>query len=669
MHSREISSSQTELRLLGSFSVSGLEGALPRKGQALLAYLCRRPGLTALRETLVGLLWADSAEEQARASLRQTLSVVKKALESAGYSGLVADARAVSLSSQGLWVDATAFEALAEGPDLAALADAADLAQGAFLEGFGPVAAEFDLWAEAERAHGQVRLSKVLLRLSDGHMAEGSLVEAIADLQRLLLVDPLQEQVHRRLMQAYAAQNRRDAALKQFESLRVLLSKELGVEPERETHDLVREIRRQRAAQPTAPLATQPNTQTAIPASGQTPSRPSVAETRFEGRPSVAVLALKTLSHTEETAFFGEAVAEEIIAELARDKSLLVVSGGSSFRFDLDQTSAAEIGDKLGARFLLGGSVRVAGDQVRVMVHLVQCDTGQTIWSERHDRALKNLFDVQTDIARTVTATVVGRIAEAEANAASHRPLESLESYSLAAQGMQHFTTYSEEGYAAAIACFERAVALDPGFARAHGMLALLKIYQRWYFDMRSDVADLLVPAQRAVQLDHREAKGHCALGLAFLILRDFDQAGLHFRAGLAANPNDDLLLIEYGRYLMYVERPADGLEKVEEAMRLNPFHPNWYWNVHGRCQHMLGNHAEALQSFQRVHQPAFWVQAYMAACHRVLGDEKAAEAARRALFNSRPDLDFAHFAEMFPYKNPQTARRFFDEVSRIAEP
>ena len=180
---------------------------------------------------------------------------------------------------------------------------------------------------------------------------------------------------------------------------------------------------------------------------------------------------------------------------------------------------------------------------------------------------------------------------------------------------------------------------------------------------MRSDVADLLAPATRAVQLDPREAKGHCALGLGYLILRDFDKAGQHLQEGLNCNPNDELLLIEYGRYLMYVGCPAEGLQKVAEAMRLNPYHPNWYWNIQGRCLHMLGQHQAALEAFQRIHQPVYWTYAYIAACHRVLGHDEAAEAARQALFDACPDFDISEFFQNFPYKNLDMARRFFDEI------
>lgn len=650
MHSRDVEAGKIEVRLFGPFAVSGVHAAVPRKGQALLAYLCRRAGFSAPRETLVGLLWSDSPDDLARASLRQTLSVMKKHLDGAGHAVLQADAGAVSLSHPHLWVDTAAFDRMTDTADPDQLRDAVSLVRGDFLEGFGPLSPEFDRWAEAERAQLQAQCATVLLRLCDGAMDAGDLVETIAIAQRLLLVDPLQEQVHRRLMRAYAAQKRYDAALRQFETLKTILAADLGVSPEAETVQLAKDIRRQRG---TPPLV-------------QPPPRPPLIDPPCKGRPSVAVLALKTHSSDPDTRFFGEALAEEIIVELARDKSLLVVSGGSSFRFDLDQTAASDIGERLNVRFLLGGSVRMSGDDLRVTVHLVQCDTGQTIWSERHDRTLQDIFRLQTDIARTVTATVVGRIVHAEAEASRHRPFESLESHSLAAQGTQHFMSYSAEGYAAAIHCFDRAVARDPDFARAHGMLSLIRIYQRWYFEMRNDVADLLAPAHRALQLDPRDAKGHCALGVGHLVLRDFDRAGRHFQAGLDANPNDDLLLIEHGRYLMYLGRPQDGLDLVAEAMRLNPFHPNWYWNIQGRCLHMLGRCEEAIQAFQRIHQPIFWVNAYLAACYRILGEASAAKAARQALFDARPDFDLRQFTDLFPYKDPQTARRFFQEIGGI---
>ena len=132
---------------------------------------------------------------------------------------------------------------------------------------------------------------------------------------------------------------------------------------------------------------------------------------------------------------------------------------------------------------------------------------------------------------------------------------------------------------------------------------------------------------------------------------------------GLRANPNDDLLLIEHGRYLMYVDRPEDGLGRVAEAMRINPYRPNWYWNIQGRCLHMLGRKNEALEAFQRVHAPTFWVQASIAACHGALGNRQAAAVARKERFRLRPDFDLATFFRIFPYKNEATFLQFIEEM------
>ena len=634
-----------------------------KKGLALLACLSLRDGHFVPRDTAVSLLWADSGEDQARASLRQILSGLRKALGATAGESVLRDHAGFSLAQDLVDIDLTRFRTLARVGDHDALRQAAALCRGELLEGFPSVTPEFDRWLDAERSAVRAQVMVVLLRLCDADAASGDINAALAAAHQMIALDPMQEHVHRRLMRLYLQQKRHDAALRQFETLKALLQAELGVMPDPETLDLFKEVRRHRAA-PVLPAVAPTRVVAPDLHMGRTTGPTAGPLTGLvTGRPSIAVLPFKGLTATEGTDLFGEAVAEEIIVELARETALMVVARGSSFQFDLEKADATDIGQRLGARFLLSGSAAIAGDKVRVMAHLVNCLTGREIWAERHDRALKDMFEIQTDIARTVTATVVGRIAEAEAEAAFHRPFESLESYSLAAQGYRHFLGYSSDSYLAAIGCFERAVALDPGFARAWGLLALAGIYQRWYFDTSTDVAEFVPMAETAIRLDPRDAKGHCALGVAHLLLRNFDKAGFHFDAGLGANPNDDLLLIEHGRYLMYVEQPEAGLVQVTEAMRINPLHPNWYWNIQGRCLHMMGRTSEALAAFQRIHSPNFWVHAYIAACHAALGHADAAQTARQDLLRLRPDFNLSDYLGSFPYRNEATARRFLAEM------
>lgn len=621
-----------------------------RKGQALVAYLCRRPGLSAPRETLVGLLWGDSADEQARASLRQTLSALRKTLGDTASGLLSADVTAVALAQDRLVVDANRLDALLAAADVGALDVAESLYSGDFLEGFGPVTPEFDRWLDAERALLRARQSEVLLRLFDACEQAGDLDGAIAVGQRLVQADPLQEQIHRRLMRAFTRQKRFDAALRQFETLRGILSDELGVAPAPATMEVLAEVRRLRAARGPAARPGDPAAATQLPA--KPPARAT--------RPSVAVLPFRSLSEGNEAALFAEGVAEEIIVELARESGLRVVSRASSFQTGAPETDPVEIAERFGVGFLLTGSSRILGDKVRLTAQLLHAGSGGAAWAERYDRDLRDIFSIQTEIARTVTATVIGRIAAAEADAAAIRPFESLEAAALVAQGQRHFLSFTDAGFRSASECFGRAVELDADYARAWGLDAMARLYRRWSFELSADVDDILPYAQRALDLDPRDAKGHCALGLGNLVLRRFDRAAHHYETGLSANPNDELLLLEHGRFLIYVDQPEAALSSVREAMRLNPYHPNYYWQLEARCLHTLGRHGEALEIFNRIENPPFWLQVYIEMCHRSLGNDEAARQARAAYLQQVPSFDLEHFKTIFPFRNPETAARFF---------
>lgn len=628
---------------------------MPRKGQAILAYLARRPGPFVPRETLTALLWSDSGDEQARASLRTALSALRKSL-GPDVLALSSDQSGVRLDETRVAVDASLFMRDARtAAQLDVLTRVAAIYEGEFLEGFGPVTPEFDRWVEAERASLRSHYMSALLRLVDALVEAGDHEDAIAWSQRLLVEDPLQEHVHRRLMRAYQRQNRHDAALKQFERLRDLLSEQLGVQPEAPTLELVREIRRARSGsrQGNSDSETQPR----VPAS--TPGGPL----DVPGRPSIAVLPFRTLSKDAEAGFFGEGIAEDIIVELARNPDLMVVSRQSSFRFSEQEDSPELIGEKLGVRFLLGGSVRIADNRLRVTTHLIRCRDQSELWAERYDRDVEHIFDIQAEIARRVTGAAGGRIAEAETRAALAHPQDRLDGFALIMRGQRHMNILDPSEFEQALDCFTRATEVAPQNARAWALLALTRLYSRWYFELGGDMADLIPLGQRAVSLDPREPRAHCVLGMAHMINREFDLAAYHFEAGLAVNPNDDLLLTEYGRFLMYDDRPEEGLRRIREGMRLNPYHPHWYWAMQGRCLHTLGRYAEARDAFLRMPNPPFYTYAYLAACHLALDEVQAAETAHATLYQLRPNFDVEAFRSIFPYRNPETLERFWSSM------
>jgi DNA-binding SARP family transcriptional activator/TolB-like protein len=642
---------KVRLNLLGPFGTE-VEG-MPlrvggRKGIALLAYLARRGGAVP-RETLTALLWPDSGDAQARASLRQALATLRRDLGAAAVILTTTGEDALALPEGSIATDIADFERLGQSPDVTELDTAQALWCGAFLEGLGPVTPEFDRWAEAERGALRASHEGVLTRLCDAYAENGRHEAMIATALRLLSLDPLQEHVHRRVIDGYRRLRRPDAALRQFETLRTLLRDELGVAPEPATLDLIREVRSVRGtpAQRTVPGAMRVGT---------------VPQTPF-ARPSIAVLPFAGFPGGSDAPLLGEGIAEEVLVNLSRDRGLLVVARQSSFHPHLAEATPDVIGAELGVRFVLSGSVRLAGSRIRVMAHLARCEDAAGVWSELYDRDIGDIFAVQSAIARVVMATVLERITDDETRPEVVPGGGNLDAWRLVLLGLRHLHAHTPERMRAAVEILAQAVALAPDNGRAHGLLALARIYERWNYAAQTDVTDILPVAERALALDGRDARAHCAMAVASLLARDFDRAGHHFAAGLAANPNDDLLQIEYGRFLLYVDRPEEGLRRIREAMRLNPLHPDWYWNVQGRCLHLLARHAEALVAFRHIASPVFYHFAYMACCHHALGETEAALAMKARLFAVQPDFDITRFVDALPHRSAATADRFAQEM------
>ncbi len=639
------------LRFLGpvGITINGENIHVGRKSTALIAFLGIRGPSGANRETLCALLWPEATEQQARSSLRQALSGIRKSFGPAA-DRLEASADTVRLNQDQIYSDLTEFFSKVDATDIEDLQKLVELYRGDFLEGLGAVTPEFDRWLDAERGALRSRAMAALLRLADLNAENRRYEEMIATGQRLLQFDPLQEHVHRRIMRVYHAQGRHDAALKQFSNLTEVLTRELGVEPETLSKEIAQKIRKDRR-QPVD--GTSQSSKTAGPPLSlgvQAPTRPSIAVLKFQGWPKES-----------EAEFLGDGICEDVTVELSRVPDVLVVSRQSAFRINEESLSAQEIGAQLGVRFYLSGTVRVSGNKLRVAAHLVSCHTGHELWAERFDRELMDVFDIQSEIARTVSATAADRMAASLiTKVADNRP-DSLESYELVLKGIAAVHRFSKEGYVEAEKLFELAVEQSPGYGRAYGWLAMARLYHRWNIDASIELSDVVTAAERSISLDPTEAKGHLARGMSLFINRQFDEAEFRFQAALKSNPNDELVLIEYGRFLMYLDQPEAGLQRIREGMRVNPFFPDWFWSIQGRCLHTLGRYKEAVLAFERVQSPPFYIHAYRAACYAKLENPDRMVSARSALYAARPDFDLENFKKIFPYKNKATAERLFD--------
>ena len=326
------------LALLGGLEILGGEvmarASLTRKARALVAYLALRGGRGQSREKLAGLFWGDSAEEQARANLRQTLSSIRKALNGDGAVHLVTDGDQISLAGSNIDLDVAEFEQLVAEATPEALKRAAALYKGDLLDGFSLKEDSFEGWARAERERLRHLACDALTKLIAHCDEVGDTERCVETAARLLTLDPLREAAHRILMRAYAAQGRQASALKQFETCRDILRRELGVEPEPKTVALYREIRQHRTATADERM--------------DTLLKDTVKQPPLPDGPSVAVLPFENKSDDPDQTYFADGLTENIIGGLTRFREILVI-GVKSILVVRDQApDLCEIGRTLG---------------------------------------------------------------------------------------------------------------------------------------------------------------------------------------------------------------------------------------------------------------------------------------------------------------------------------
>ena len=296
--------------------------------------------------------------------------------------------------------------------------------------------------------------------------------------------------------------------------------------------------------------------------SGQEPSSNSRALTHDR---SIAVLPFVNLSTDRDQDYFCEGVAEEIINSLAQIRGLRVVARSSSFVFRDRRTDVRDIGGRLNVGTVLEGSVRKAGESLRITVQLIEVATGYHLWSERYDRAVEDIFAIQDEIAANVTRAMQLYMSDAERTAVSRMPTSNVRAYDYYLQGRQYFHRRRKKSMYFAIDLFKRAIELDSDFALAWATLAdccsaLIHYYSETSMELRntSDSASL-----RALELAPQSSEAHASRGFALSTMGDYAAARQEFETALAIDPNQWEARYYYGRVLNMPVRCQSTLRLV----------------------------------------------------------------------------------------------------------
>ena len=361
-------------------------------------------------------------------------------------------------------------------------------------------------------------------------------------------------------------------------------------------------------------------------------------------KPSVAVLPFVNMSGDPEQQYFSDGISEDIITGLSRFRTLLVVARNSSFQFRNSELGEGEIAQKLGVQYLVEGSVRKAGNRVRISAKLIAADTGKHLWAERYDKNLEDIFSVQDEVARNIIAVLPGRVQHDVAEKSTNKPTENMKAYELLLKGKALRDGLNPDDTARAKAYFEKVLALDPSYARAYMYLADTYVVDMWLGLAGPDAPKhALDIARKGAALDNNDVYIQDQLGYAYLSAQLWDQANAQFEKTLSRIINEAESMAWCGYGFLLLSRHDKAYEVVIEAMRLDPLHPPALDWILGQVYFFLGRYEDAVGKLIGEAHLNSLADAFLVAAYAHSGRQAEAEAAlhgfvqrRRAELESR---------------------------------
>jgi len=608
-----------QIKLLGPFEAAS-DGPIrlpTRKTEALLAVLAVRPGVRHRRDQLGALLWPHNDASQGRVNLRQTLSLLRRALNGLALPGVRTQADQVYLDPAGIEVDTLALEAAFADGSRAALERIAALYRGDFLDTLVLPSEPFEEWRAQEQGRLRETAIAALRRLLDLCVAANQFEQAITLGERLLKLDPYAEETYRALMTAYLAQGARGSAIRQYERCRRSLRTHLGADPSADMEALRRRIQDGALAQVLLPSRAQPG---------------------------IAVLPFANLSGDPAQDYFSRGVVEDIIAELSRFRTLRVIARNSSFAAIQPGRTLPEIGAELGVEYLLEGSIRRAGQRLRITAQLSDAATGLHIWSERYEAPVEQVFELQDRMIQAVVGALAIRIDEELLRKSRRLGDGGLGAYECWLHGKECLDRGTPESGAQVRDFFRQALDLNPDYARGYAGMAMVYFsdwnchgWDRWE-QCETKAFDY---ARKAIALDDRDHVSHCILSRIHLFRRQFEQASKHLERAMALNPNDADCLVRMAASQAQLGDSAAGVALGDAALALNPRYPDWYVVFVGLANLMAARHERAVTLMERAPDAFIDVRAFLALSHAYLGQlDKAREHAEafRAAYERKID-------------------------------
>lgn len=496
------------------------------------------------RDRAIALLWPERDTANARRLLNLAVHVLRAALDE---GAITSAGDALLLNPSCLRCDLHELRLAIASNDVEGIVRTYG---GPLLDGFHlDDSTEFEYWLEQRRRDLDHAYVGALRTLAERQEQSGDVHGRVGTCRRLVAADPHSSVHARAFMQALDAAGDRLGALQHAAEHAHRLRVDLELDPDVDVESLAERLR-------TAPL-----------------ERGRISNAR-DASTAIAVLPFRNLSADPENEYFADGITEDVIAHLSRIHALKVISRTSVMHFKERRPTLREIGAALGVSVVLDGSVRRAGDRVRIVAQLLDAHTDRHLWSETYDRQMADIFSIQSEVALQIASALKAELTVDERTRVSRKPTADLQAYHLFLQGRRWHLQYTSESMLGSIELYDRALARDPAFALAHAMKAMAhaELAEMGVLEPDAAYARASDEVEHALRLDPELDVAHCTL--AFLKgVREFDWAGAEraFARALELNPSGAETLDLYGRLCAGLERYDEALALLERAGDLDP--------------------------------------------------------------------------------------------------
>ena len=392
------------------------------------------------------------------------------------------------------------------------------------------------------------------------------------------------------------------------------------------------------------------------------------------GKPVVAVLPFTNLNSDSGEDYFADGITEDIITALSKHRWLLVAARNSSFAFRNSEKGIKLIGQKLGANYLVTGSVRKSGQRARINIQLVDTDNEQSVWSERFDRDMVDIFQLQDEITELVAGRIESELGLSEQRKAERRTQKNLGAWDLYQLASSEFYKFTPESNERCQQLLKQVIAMDPELAGAYSRLAYAMVLNMVYFDAVPEADALNVAldaAKRAIALDDQDANSYFTIGRVYLARREYDLAIEALEFAIDLNPFLAVTYCGLGDSLAYEGRLDEAIEQFDRAIKLSPHDPfRWAFYSYRSLAHLFrGEFSDAVSWARKSVQTPnsqYWARAHLVSALGHLNGGAEADRAIHELMEVKPQfsIEFAR-KHMFYLKKQEQMDMYLEGLRR----